>query len=352
MVALIVAGCSTPSGYQPISAPGGRVQIAEDASVAPPAGEGWMMQRTTHETGDEVLFARDVTAKPTRAEDDHTLRVVFSVQRAIGSAPHDQAFQNFGFRQQRNTEGGRLTNISYTSTHNDFGGADCLRYEASTEDRGVSAFPGAVFTLTNDGMLCFHPSRPVVVIVDWSERFLAGQTAVAPPPQVDDFLESLRFLGDAQPSAAAAPAALAGPVLLSDRFSSASHWLTADNEYVRAEFTSDGYAVEFKRDDAGVFRTSAPGGLAQNVRIEAAVIASPVRGTRVQRYGIICSAQLSADADRGKETLDLVIGEAKQTDVHARRVEAMEDLGQVLLDIVAPLVVVFEVPLRLEVRGN
>jgi len=86
ILAVILAACSNPSGYQPISAPGGRVEIADDSSVQAPQGSGWMMKRSKDETSEEVLFGRDLTASPTRAEDDHTLRVRFDVYRATGGA--------------------------------------------------------------------------------------------------------------------------------------------------------------------------------------------------------------------------------------------------------------------------
>src|SRR3989442_8811382 len=92
ILAFILAACSNPSGYQPISAPGGRVEIADDSSVQAPQGSGWMMKRSKDETSEEVLFGRDLTASPTRAEHDHTLRVRFDVYRATGGAQPQQGF--------------------------------------------------------------------------------------------------------------------------------------------------------------------------------------------------------------------------------------------------------------------
>jgi hypothetical protein len=57
---------------------------------------------------------------------------------------------------------------------------------------------------------------------------------------------------------------------------------------------------------------------------------------------------LRADSDLREQPLDLVAGEAEQADVCARGVESMKNLREVLVDVVAPLVVVLEIPLRLD----
>jgi hypothetical protein len=251
-----------------------------------------MMKRSTSDVSDEVVFGRDVTANATRPEDDHTLRVVFTVDRAAGAEKHDQAFRNFGVRLQGDTEDGRLRSVSYSATRDASLGADCLRYEVVREDRGVPTFPGSVFQLADRGLVCFHPTRSAVILLNWSERFLQGQTAAATTSEVDEFLGSLRFLGEPQPSPPPPISATVGPVFFSDRFAGTSRWTTTDNDYVRSQLGQDGYVVEFKRDDAGVFRTAVPGDLTTNVRVDLTVAAPSVRSPRANRFGIICSAEL------------------------------------------------------------
>ena len=292
LVALAIAGCASSSDYRPISAPGGRVAIADDASVEPPPDSGWLMKRSAEDLYEEVTFGKDLVANPTRAEDDHTLRVKFAVHRRVAGATHDDVFRNFGLKIQRDTEGGRLTNVSFTSTRFATDNADCARYEATTEDRGVPSFLDSVFTIADRGILCFHPKRPVVVNLNWSERFVQGKAPSASPSEVERFLGSLQFLGLPQANASPVGGTVVGSVLLSDHFASSTGWPAPDNEYVRTRLGADGYSVEFKRDDAGVFRVGTPLELASNVRVDLVAVAPAFRTTKVLRYGIVCSAQL------------------------------------------------------------
>jgi hypothetical protein len=85
-------------------------------------------------------------------------------------------------------------------------GADCVKYDATSEDRGVRGYAGSVFIFNVYGFACLHPDRPTYIIqIEYSERRLPGESSLSSlAAEGEAFLNGLVSARFARP---------AGPVL-------------------------------------------------------------------------------------------------------------------------------------------
>ena len=119
-----------------------------------------------------------------------------------------------------------------------------MRYERMVEDRGVPTFPNAVFILANYNVVCFHPTRPIVVAAGWSHRYPQTITPQVGDSDADVYLNTLRFIGDKETPPAPVTPTL-GSTVFSDDFTGSSNWIKYDNEFVLARYrgpTGPGWA--------------------------------------------------------------------------------------------------------------
>lgn len=104
---------------------------------------------------------------------------------------HKEMLDGFKKQIEIDSEGGRVSKVKSHFAQKKYRGADCLMFDQV----GVDNSPKGPMNMSNDGMICLHPTRPYTFIwMGISERWPLGKTASA--TYQDDkkrFLQSLEF---------------------------------------------------------------------------------------------------------------------------------------------------------------
>ena len=298
VVGLVAAAVlPVPPAYR-ASASGLLVDVDGAASIAGPIG--WAEKRNDDRLTHSIAFSRDLFTDRSKLENNETLRADLTVTRADGvRLDHQAFFADVLATVAADREGGRLTQTSFTSRPETSLGAECMRYDRVVEDRGVPTFPNAVFILANYNVVCFHPTRPIVVTAGWSHRYPQTITPQVGDSDADVYLNTLRFIGDKETPPAPVTPTL-GSTVFSDDFTGSSNWIKYDNEFVLARYRGPGtYEIVVRKENSfAILSTQMPS--RRDVDVEAEItfggsygVVGPIcrwsGGSKSTYYGFIVS---------------------------------------------------------------
>jgi YVTN family beta-propeller protein len=204
VASLLATGCGGAAAkveLTPVERVGQRVQL-EGFSIVPPQGEHWFVAPSLPK--DEVW--RSVAAYVKQTDDDTPGNIIWAT---VAVANLETAFQS---REQllesiiraRHTElrAARFRLHEFRSAPAATPG--CYRYEAVTEDRGVTQHPGVVFLLSLRHLICLHPDSPTLAVnVAYSVRRQVGRPAVSLESEGEPFIGSLKFAALTRPAVVA-----------------------------------------------------------------------------------------------------------------------------------------------------
>jgi hypothetical protein len=88
---------------------------------------------------------------------------------------------------------GRFTLVDFRTEIRSSPAQHCYGVDGVVEDRGVPQFQGSVFLLVRQGFKCFHPSRSMLLGIEYSQRVLKGQPFVPVDTEVSRVLTSIEF---------------------------------------------------------------------------------------------------------------------------------------------------------------
>lgn len=182
-VCLFAGGCASLSG---------RLDF-HGFSVVPPEGGGWTADAWS-ERGVPVSFSKGPPA-PSRPRT--IVAMVTETYLALPTQDRTQVMQRLVESVEREQWGeARFKRIALETSEDRSLGADCIRYVATSEERGVPGQPvGSVFILEVRGLRCAHPSDPhLAVDISYSQRFPRGlRWDPAFDVEAEPFLRSLTF---------------------------------------------------------------------------------------------------------------------------------------------------------------
>jgi virginiamycin B lyase len=173
-------------------------------SLLPPDGPGWFAIPSPPTQPGPVYLVAAFAKEPVNAgaKNVHTVGATISTWD-VGSKRFDSPaaflqFEEAGVAAAVNAQcSPRHRVLASKVALDDSLGPNCIRYDQSVEDTGVSAAPGSPFILEMHGYRCLHPKWPRYVIdVGYSERYPSGEPSFRIEGEVAPFLKSLSFAND------------------------------------------------------------------------------------------------------------------------------------------------------------
>jgi hypothetical protein len=157
-------GCATSRvPGTPVHAGDARIAF-RGLSIMPPNGQNWYL---TQRDPTGVLFAKVLMDDDNRPIGNATFGLVATTTYSKG----DPVANLKTFAEEHQRGGGRITTLSTRVTPGMKLGAECVRTETIAEERDNPVSPGALLTLTIDGVYCRHPHSPhSLVHLSYSER--------------------------------------------------------------------------------------------------------------------------------------------------------------------------------------
>lgn len=185
----LLVGCATARPV-PIADPTQRLEF-EGFSILPPRGENWFMAppQLRKQLGPDVIvsFGKRLTP-PSKT---HTVTATVRGGRVpISAGSHAEALQKIA--QTYSEQTGRYRPLSVNTSLDGTPAPDCVRYDATVEDRGVPGYPDSLFVLDMHGLVCLHPDLPDVAIdIQYSQRRLQEEQPVSLEAEGEPFVKSL-----------------------------------------------------------------------------------------------------------------------------------------------------------------
>ena len=219
VIALLLVGCATappPTGVTVdcrllgmTPAPTERLEFpAGGFSLVPPRGGVWCegtRQARRTQFGAHPLLGQTIGARLSPAEMIHSFGLVaisFEPPPAARLETPDEKF-TFFLRQIVGVEAGSRFRVVESRVAADTTlGADCIRFDLTTEERNNPSAAGAVLVqVGRANLLCRHPDagRPALIYVGASERYLQGTVSGSllidtRRAEWEPSVQSLRFL--------------------------------------------------------------------------------------------------------------------------------------------------------------
>jgi hypothetical protein len=134
-----------------------------------------------------------VGTKPNDEKSTKLAAVRFGPMATPGNAPKTNAelIEVFKYKVEAEAKGPRMSHVKTKFKSVKYKQANCLSYEQTANDDA----PTGPQDLSNDGMICIHPSRKMMFI--WmviSERHAVGKSKLATDSDEQKFFGSLGFL--------------------------------------------------------------------------------------------------------------------------------------------------------------
>lgn len=165
-IVVLWTGCATPR------VPGTAVHAGDPRiafrgfSIMPPSGQNWYL---TQRDPTSVLFAKMLMDDNNRPIVNDTFGLLATTIYSKGGPVAN--LQAFAEEHQRGSD--RITTLGTRVSPETRLGAECVRTETIAEERDNAGAPGALLTLTIDGVYCRHPLSPrSLVHLSYSERRL------------------------------------------------------------------------------------------------------------------------------------------------------------------------------------
>jgi hypothetical protein len=166
-------------------------------SVLPPTGANWFVKRVVQGPRTDVLYGKTLRSQtPKRPEDAATAVVAiftFALPEDVPAAQREGALAFLSQRDQADSNVGRFSAVDVRVDARATPTTHCYWLEGVVEDRGVPEFQGAVFLLQRRGFKCFHPSRPLLLGVEYSQRTFKGQPFISLDGEIAHVLTSIEF---------------------------------------------------------------------------------------------------------------------------------------------------------------
>ena len=176
-----------------------------DFSVLPPQGPHWCVANLDQRRGSAFaknwFGGRVLQAAPSLGEIRNTMIAEVAFQTSPGRVESHQDLeriaQGWFADYQSSVPLARFITKTLEPDNGQDGGL-CARTNYRIEGPISQQWTNEIFTLQGQGVLCKHPSRPVIVLILWTERFLRD----SPPSQslmqryrneVEPFLHGLQF---------------------------------------------------------------------------------------------------------------------------------------------------------------
>jgi hypothetical protein len=183
-----------PTGYERFDITQ-RVRL-EGFSFLPPSGPNWFVRRTTEGSRTDVLFTKVLRSGPASLPDKAgTILVAAFALPLADPVPVTQRPAALAQLQQREQADvtGRFTSVDFRTDIRSNPAQHCYGVEGVVEDRGVPQFQGSVFLFMRQGFKCFHPSRALLLGIEYSQRVPKGQPFLAVETEVSRVLTSIEF---------------------------------------------------------------------------------------------------------------------------------------------------------------
>jgi len=162
-------------------------------SIVPPQGGGWL-QAHTQDPRVSMFLATYLKNGSTVG---HTISATVWAQSVPSSARGkfgiDQLVEGLKKKTERENTG-RFTVLSDNVSRLNFHGADCVRADLVTEDRGVPRDEGRPYRFAIHMVMCIHPKDPFYVVqLEYSQRTPPGVKPLDIGPEGEAFFDSLEF---------------------------------------------------------------------------------------------------------------------------------------------------------------
>jgi len=188
-VGLGIVGCAGPQ-LSPVTIPTQRLEF-EGFSILPPHGENWLVTPPAirAKQGSNVIVS--FYKRLNRPSKTHTvIAVVASVWLPAEMGTRAERLQKYAQAALTGRYRPVMVNISPDGTL----APDCIRIDATTEDRGVPGYPGTPFIADTHAFVCFHPDWPEAAIdIHYSQRRLLEEAPLSLEAEGEPFVRSLIF---------------------------------------------------------------------------------------------------------------------------------------------------------------
>lgn len=191
-VGLGVVGCAGGPQLIPVTDPTQRLEF-EGFSILPPKGENWFMAPPAlrQQQGPDVIVSFLKLATP--PSKTHTVAATVRGGRVPFSAgSRAELLQKFAQASFEQTKRNRPVSVNISPDR--ILSPDCVRYDATVEDRGVPGYPGSIYILDQHGFICLHPGLPDAAInIQYSQRRLQEEPPLALKTEGEPFVKSFLF---------------------------------------------------------------------------------------------------------------------------------------------------------------
>lgn len=161
-----------------------RAAIKDFFEVAPPTGDKWSM---AVERPDSLLYVKELGSP------DQTASALIRVMKKKPFKNGEDFLTFVRSTRINNTTPDRFKILSYEEVLDAARPALCTKHRLKAEDKAASRTAGASRFMESKGVTCMHPTEPLIVTVDYSER--SGSTFSDPQSvkEGDDFVASLKL---------------------------------------------------------------------------------------------------------------------------------------------------------------
>ena len=189
LAAVSITGCTPSITRTPVEDLAKRIEF-EHFSILPPQGEKWVIVSPSgpYNMGFQKQLNVTMVPKPSVAA-----TVFFTKIDGIAQAERQSFLEALMRRAEQEAKTGRFRLIEFKSSSDESLGANCKKYDASSEDRGNPNCPSCVYILKIHGLACLHPSSPVLVKLEYSPRVPQGESIPSVETEGEAFLRSLVF---------------------------------------------------------------------------------------------------------------------------------------------------------------
>jgi YVTN family beta-propeller protein len=200
-VALLLgaAGCFG-AGRAATPAPSGEQDkriVLDGFSVVPPRGPDWTVAPSAAaEENQVIVFGKRLRERPpaTAAEARSAAAMALVLDFRDRGPRTAEDLQRWSERAAAELPPRQRLVASTSEPDSTVPDATCVRYAVTTEERGVTQFPDAVFVSTTRGLRCLHPRWPrYAVDLAQSQRYLSGLAPLPLDDELRGFMQGLRF---------------------------------------------------------------------------------------------------------------------------------------------------------------
>ena len=200
LMGLTAASCAVGPRLIPVSDATRRIEF-EGFSILPPSGENWfaaspeVLRVMEKPVGEIVKLIASFIKMPPPSK-THTIAAEVQVAQLPPLPPSANRIEILQQIKQSGLRSDDRHRVVASKISEDRAlGSDCVRYSATSEDRGVPGYPGSIFIFDLHGFACLHPDRPSYFIqIEYSERRLPRENPLSSlEAEREAFLKSLVF---------------------------------------------------------------------------------------------------------------------------------------------------------------